>query len=107
VQAFQKGQNQGLVLALQKMKAVGRITIPGTLGNDVSFISMTATPTGRRIRFITNRPIRFGEAFTDSPTQCASPQSKTHQEQCILKRSLTSGSNFSVALNGQAGGTSS
>src|ERR1017187_3418686 len=38
---------------------------------------------------------------------CASPQSKTHQEQCILKSSLTSGSNFSVALNGQMRGTSS
>jgi len=32
--AFQKGQNQGLVNALQKMKAVGRIQIPGTLGYD-------------------------------------------------------------------------
>jgi hypothetical protein len=38
---------------------------------------------------------------------CASPQSKTHQEQCILKSSLTSGPNFSVALNGQTRGTSS
>ena len=38
---------------------------------------------------------------------CASPQSKTHQEQCILRSSLTSGSNFSVALNGQMRGTSS
>jgi len=27
-----EGQNQGLVLALQKMKSVGRITIPGTFG---------------------------------------------------------------------------
>jgi len=69
VQAFQKGQNQGLVLALQKMKAVGRIAIPGTLGYDVAFIRMVATPTGRKITFATNRPIRFGEAFTDSPTQ--------------------------------------
>jgi len=69
VQAFQKGQNQGLVLALQKMKAVGRIAIPGTLGYDVSYIRMVATPTGRKITFATNRPIRFGEAFTDSPTQ--------------------------------------
>jgi hypothetical protein len=39
--------------------------------------------------------------------QCASSQSKTHQEQCILKSSLTSGSNFSVALNGQTRRTSS
>jgi uncharacterized BrkB/YihY/UPF0761 family membrane protein len=38
---------------------------------------------------------------------CASPQSKTHQEQCILKSSLISGPNFSVALNGQARGTPS
>jgi|SRR5664280_1704026 len=38
---------------------------------------------------------------------CASPQSKTHQEQCILKSFLTSGPNFSVALNGQTRGTSS
>lgn len=69
VQAFQKGQNQGLVLALEKMKAVGRISIPGTLGYDVSYIRMIPTPTGRKITFATNRPIRFGEAFTDSPTQ--------------------------------------
>ena len=38
---------------------------------------------------------------------CASPQSKTHQEQCILKSSLISGPNFSVALNGHTRGTSS
>ena len=69
VQAFQKGQNQGLVLALQKMRAVGRIAIPGTLGYDVAYIRMIPTPTGRKITFATNRPIRFGEAFTDSPTQ--------------------------------------
>ena len=36
VEAFQKGQNQGLVNALEKMKAVGRIQIPGTLGYDLS-----------------------------------------------------------------------
>jgi hypothetical protein len=29
---------------------------------------------------------------------CASPQSKTHQEQCILKSSLTSGPNLSVVF---------
>ncbi|MFZ0794235.1 MAG: hypothetical protein WAM65_10710, partial [Candidatus Korobacteraceae bacterium] len=55
VQAFQKGQNQGLVLALQKMRAVGRIAIPGTLGYDVSYIRMIPTPTGRKITFATNR----------------------------------------------------
>src|ERR1035441_8395625 len=35
---------------------------------------------------------------------CASPQSKTHQEQCILKSSLISGPNFSVALNARPAG---
>jgi hypothetical protein len=66
VQAFEKGQNQGLVTALQKMKAVGHIEITGTLGFDCSYIAMTPTPTGRRIVFATNRQIRFGEAWTDS-----------------------------------------
>lgn len=66
VQAFQKGQNQGLVNALQKMKAVGHVEITGTLGNDCSYIQMTPTPTGRRIVFVTNRQIRFAEAWTDS-----------------------------------------
>ena len=69
VDAFTKGQNQGLVTALQKMRAVGRISLTGTVGYDVSFIRMIPTPTGRKIRFITNRPIRFGEAWTDSPSQ--------------------------------------
>jgi len=68
VQAFEKGQNQGLVTALQKMKAVGHIEITGTLGYDCAYIKMTPTPTGRKIVFVTNRQIRFGEAFTDSQT---------------------------------------
>ena len=55
--------------ALQKMKAVGHMNITGTLGTDVSYIKMFPTPTGRKIRFITNRQIRFGEAYSDSPTQ--------------------------------------
>ena len=69
VEAFQKGSNKGLVNALQKMKAVGHMNITGTLGTDVSFIRLIPTPTGRKIRFITNRQIRFGEAWSDSPTQ--------------------------------------
>lgn len=66
VQAFEKGQNQGLANALQKMKAVGHVEITGTLGNDCSFIQMTPTPTGRRVVFVTNRQIRMAEAWTDS-----------------------------------------
>ena len=69
VDAFQKGQNQGLVNALGKMKAVGRIQIPGTLGYDVSFIRLIPQPTGRKIRFVTNRKITFGEAYTDAQSQ--------------------------------------
>jgi len=67
--AFQKAQNQGLVNALTKMKAVGHIAITGTLGYDLSYIRMVPTPTGRKILFVTNRLIRFGEALTDSQSQ--------------------------------------
>jgi hypothetical protein len=63
IESFQKGQNQGLVNALEKMKAVGRITMPGTLGFDVSYIREIKTPTGRSIRFVTNRKIAFGESY--------------------------------------------
>jgi hypothetical protein len=68
-QAYDKGQNQGLVTALQKMRAVGHVEITGTLGYDCAYIKMTPTPTGRKIVFVTNRQIRFGEAFTDSQSQ--------------------------------------
>ena len=69
VQAFAKGQNDGLVNALEKMKAVGRITIPGTLGYDVSFIREIITPTGRTIRFVTSRKIAFGESYWSTQTK--------------------------------------
>jgi hypothetical protein len=68
VQAFEKGQSQGLSNALQRMRAVGHVEITGTLGYDCSYIKMTQTPTGRKIVFVTNRPITFGEAWTDSRT---------------------------------------
>jgi hypothetical protein len=68
VQAYEKGQNQGLTTALSKMKAVGHIEITGTLGYDCSYIAMTPLPTGRKIVFVTNRQIRMGEAWTDSQT---------------------------------------
>jgi hypothetical protein len=69
VQAFAKGQNQGLVNALSKMRAVGHISLTGTIGYDVSYIRMIPTPTGRKIRFVTNRQISFVEAWTDSQSQ--------------------------------------
>ena len=69
VEAFEKGQNNGLVSALSKMRAVGHCSITGTLGYDVSFIRMIPTPTGRKIRWVTNRQLRFGEVYADSQSQ--------------------------------------
>ena len=66
IQAFEKGQNQGLVNALSRMKAVGHCSITGTLGYDVAYIRMIPTPTGRKIRFVTNRLLRFGEVYWDT-----------------------------------------
>jgi hypothetical protein len=63
IEAFDKGGNQGLVNALEKMNAVGRIAIEGTLGYDLSYIRSTPTTTGRKIRFVTNRLLRFGETY--------------------------------------------
>lgn len=68
IEAFQKKQSQGLVNALSKMKSVGHISITGTLGYDVSYVRMIPTPTGRKIRFVTNRPITFGEAMYSTPS---------------------------------------
>ena len=69
VQAFQQRQNDGLVNALEKMRSVGRITMPGTLGFDLSFIREIVTPTGRTIRFVTNRKIAFGESYWSTQTK--------------------------------------
>jgi len=66
VQAFQQGKDQGLVNALSKMKAAGHIEVTGSLGYDCSYIQMISTPTGRKIRFVTNRPLRFGEVYWDT-----------------------------------------
>jgi len=66
IQAFEKGQNQGLVNGLGRMKAVGHCSITGTLGYDVAYIRMIPTPTGRRIRFVTNRQLRFGGVYWDT-----------------------------------------
>jgi hypothetical protein len=48
VDAFKKGQNQGVVNALTKMKAVGRIAITGTLGYaSATLASFPPTPDAR------------------------------------------------------------
>lgn len=63
IEAYKKGQHQGLVNALTKMRSVGRIAITGTIGYDLSYIRLIPTPTGRKIRFAANREIKFGEAY--------------------------------------------
>ena len=69
VEAYKKGQNQGLVNALTKMKSDGHIAITGTIGYDLSFIRLIPTPTGRKIRFVTNRLLRFGEAYYNTQSK--------------------------------------
>ena len=69
VAAFKKGQNQGLVDALGKMKPVGRIAITGTLGQDLAYIRLIQTDKSRRIRFATNRQIQFGEAYHNTQSK--------------------------------------
>ena len=69
LESFAKGQNNGLANALQKMKAVGHISMPGTLGFDVSYIHEIKTPTGRSIRFVTNRRIAFGESYWNTQSK--------------------------------------
>ena len=66
VQAFEAKGSQGLYNALNKMPSKGHIAITGTLGYDVSYIREFPNANGRKIRLVTNRPITFGEAWTDS-----------------------------------------
>ena len=66
IAAFQAKGSQGLSRALGKMSSVGRIAITGTLGYDINFIRLIESPAGRTIRFVTDRPIRFGEAWADT-----------------------------------------
>jgi len=65
-EAFQGGKDQGLYNALSKMRAVGHISVRGALGYDVSYIQVIPISTGRKIRFVTNRLLRFGEEYRDS-----------------------------------------
>jgi hypothetical protein len=66
VQAFEKAGSQGLYNALSKMPARGHIAITGTLGYDVIFARAIPGADGTKIRILTNRPITFGEAWTDN-----------------------------------------
>jgi hypothetical protein len=63
IEAFQQAKSEGLFNALEKMRSKGRIAITGTLGYDISFVRKIKTDDGYKIRVLTNRPIRFGEAW--------------------------------------------
>jgi hypothetical protein len=64
--AFQKGRDRELAAVLSKTKAAGHCTITGDLSFDVAFIQMVVTPTGRKITFIADRPIRPDEVDPNS-----------------------------------------
>jgi hypothetical protein len=65
VDSFQQAGSEGLFNSLEKMHAKGRIAITGTLGYDISFVRKIPTDNGYKIRILTNRPIRFGEAWAN------------------------------------------
>jgi hypothetical protein len=68
VQAYQQGQNEGLVNALEKMKAVGHLEITGAPGSDWSFIRVSPAPLVARL--FLSRIVRFAwqrHGLTDIP----------------------------------------
>jgi hypothetical protein len=67
IEAFNQKSNEGLVNAVSKMKSKGRMAITGTLGYDVNYIRKFDLADGSTmIRLVTDRPITFGEAWSDS-----------------------------------------
>jgi len=61
VEAFQKGGHDQLVRTLAKMKAVGRIRLPSNTGYPIAYAVSIPTPTGRKIRFATDRVLTLYE----------------------------------------------
>ena len=62
-----RSHGKGLINALSRMKSKGRISITGTLGYDVNYIRQFPLPDGgTKIRLVTDRPITFGEAWSDT-----------------------------------------
>lgn len=62
VGAFREDGESALLKALQKMKAVGRISTPGSIGYDLRYAYQVPLPSGgRRIIVGTDRPMSYGE----------------------------------------------
>jgi hypothetical protein len=62
IDAFTAGGQAALTKTLSKMKSKGRVAVTGTLGYNIAYIRTFPTEDGRKIRLITDRPIRFAEA---------------------------------------------
>ena len=67
IEAFQAKGNEGLVNALSKMHAKGRMSVTGTLGYDIAYAKQFPQPDGSTVlRIVTDRPLRFGEVWADT-----------------------------------------
>ena len=104
VDAFAKEQTGGLVKALSKMKPVGRVSVPGKTGYDIDYAVQVQTPTGRKIRIITNRWIFFVESYhmtrsTDYPLTVADIDIN-EQDKGKSSGVLAPASKFTLAKNG-------
>jgi hypothetical protein len=65
VDAFNTGGHDLLVKTLSKMAPKGRVAITGTIGYQIAYIRSFPTENGRRIRLVTDRPIKFKEAYNN------------------------------------------
>ena len=64
IDAFRAGRSKGLANAVDKMSSKGRISVTGTVGYDLNYVREFIQPDGsRKIRFVTDRPINFREAW--------------------------------------------
>jgi len=62
IDAFTQGGQAALSTTLSKMKSKGRVAVTGTLGYDIAYIRSFPNENGRKIRLITDRPIKLAEA---------------------------------------------
>jgi hypothetical protein len=60
--AFAQGGQAALSKTLSKMPPKGRVAVTGTLGYDIGYVRTFPTADGRKIRLITERPIKIAEA---------------------------------------------
>jgi hypothetical protein len=66
IDAFASGGHDALVKTLSKMKSKGSVAMTGTLGYQIAYIRSIPTESGRTIRLITDRPVKFTEAYAST-----------------------------------------